>query len=287
MIALILGGAPSVWLDLENAQAQLGKRKHIVVAANLAGLEYDHPLAGWASLHPDNLGEWVSRKGGTSARLFAPAAHAACPDAEIVGERWPGSSGLYALQCALLELGATAAILCGVPMDTMAGHFSNPGAWAGTDDYRQAFAAALPEIGGRVRSMGGWTADLFGKPTAAWVGAIDNTRPAGVSAAPNARNDVMKHVKNGSEATLSFWHNQPDGLRGRIHLDPGQAGDFDVDPDASEFARDGVTVTTPRAPAAPKAKTKRSAPKKPAPRKAAAPKPQEPAPPAPPVADAT
>lgn len=281
MIALILGGAPSVWQDLEDAKALLNRR-HIVVAANLAGLEYDHPLAGWVSLHPDNLGEWVRRKGATWARLFAPEPHAACPDAEIVAERWPGSSGSYALQCALFELGATGAILCGVPMDSAAGHFSNPGAWAGTDDYRRAFEAALPEVGGRVRSMGGWTADLFGKPTAEWVGAIDNIRPAGISAAPNARIDTMHHVKNGSPNTLSFWADQPDGLRGRIHLDPGQTGDFDVDPDASEFARDGVTVKPVTAAPKKKPAARRSAPKK-----AAAPSAKKPAPPAPPVADAT
>ena len=272
MIALILGGAPSVWAELEEAQALLNRR-HLVVAANLAGIHFDGQLDAWASLHPDFLVEWVEQRAGEpSDRLFTP---------DLMPERWPGSSGLYALQVALFELGATAAILCGVPMDSAAGHFVTPGAWAGTDDYRRAFEAALPEIGGRVRSMGGWTADLFGTPTPQWAGAVDNIRPASVSAAPNARNDVMHHVKNGSATTLSFWHNQPDGLRGRVHLAPGEAGDFDIDTNAPEFQRDGVTTTTPRAePAA-----KKTASKKPATKKAAAPKPANPAPPAPPVSD--
>lgn len=272
MIAIVLGGAPSVWEEAEAAQGLLNRR-HLVVAANLAGIHWASRLDGFATLHPDFLDGWIAqRKGNKDFRRFTPPA---------TPERWPGSSGLYALQVALFELGATAAILCGVPMDSAAGHFVTPGAWAGTDDYRRAFEAALPEIGGRVRSMGGWTADLFGKPTPAWAGAVDNIRPAGVSAAPNARNDVMHHVKNGSATTLSFWHNQPDGLRGRVHLAPGEAGDFDIDTNAPEFQRDGVTTTTPRAePAA-----KKTASKKPATKKAAAPKPANPAPPAPPVSD--
>ena len=285
MIALILGGAPDVWKDAEEAAALLGRR-HMVVAANKALVSFPGSLDGVATLHPDLVSGWVAkRRGNKDFRTFIAEAHLSSPAAEVVAERWPGSSGLYALQVALFEMNCTAAILCGVPMDSAAGHFSDPGAWAGTDDYRRAFEAALPEIGGRVRSMGGWTAELFGRPTPEWVGAIDITTPAGASAPPNARNDVMKHVKNGSDTTLSFWHNQPDGLRGRVHLDPGKSGDFDVDPNASEFDREGVTITTPRAPAAPKAKTKTPAPKKPAPRRAAAPKPQEPAPPAPPVSD--
>ena len=273
MIALILGGAPS-WEREAAEAADLLNRRHLVVAANLAGIHHKGRLDGWATLHPDCLDAWAAERAGEPAsRLFTP---------DLTPERWPGSSGLYALQCALLELGATGAILCGVPMETSAGHFLNPGAWAGTADYRRAFEAALPEIGGRVRSMGGWTAELFGKPTPQWVGAVDNIRPAGITAPPNARTDVMHHVKNGSKSTLSFWHNQPDGLRGRIHLAPGEAGDFDVDPNAPEFQRDGVTTTTPGAQAAP---AKKTASKKPAARKAAVPKAPKPAPPAPPVSD--
>lgn len=168
MIALILGGAPSVWLELEAAKAML-TRPYVVVAANLAGIEYDHSLAGWASLHPDSLAEWVARKGSTDARLFTP---------DETPERWPGSSGLYAAQVALFEMGASGAVLCGVPMESSAGHFVDPGSWAGVDDYRRAFAASLPLIGGRLRSAGGWTASVFGGPTPEWVVAIDNIKPA-------------------------------------------------------------------------------------------------------------
>lgn len=269
MIALILGGGPTVWADLEEARALINRR-HIIVAANKAIEAFSGRLDGAATLHPDLLANWAARRqGNRDFRSFVPVPHETSPRAEVVAERWPGSSGLYAAQVALLEMGATGAILCGVPMDAAAGHFIDKGPWAGTDDYRQAFAAALPLLGGRLRSACGWTQQLFGAPSAAWIEAIDITRPAGISAAPNARTDTMHTVKNGSDSTLSFWHRQEDGLQGRVHLAPGESQVFDVDPNASEFAREGVKVT-PLSAAAPK--------------KAAAPR-TEPAPPAPPVSD--
>lgn len=272
-----------MWEEAEAAQRLLSRR-HLVIAANLALIDWPGRLDAAASLHTDLIDGWIAqRRGNKDFRRFTP---------DRTPERWPGSSGLFALQCALFEMGATGAILCGVPMESAAGHFSVPGAWAGTDDYRRAFEAALPEIGGRVRSMGGrlrsacgWTQQLFGAPSPAWIEAIDITRPAGISAAPNARTDAMHTVKNGSETTLSFWHRQEDGLQGRVHLAPGESQVFDVDPNASEFAREGVKVT-PLSAAAPKkaATAKKSTAKKAAPKKAAAPR-TEPAPPAPPVSE--
>lgn len=257
MIALILGGAPSVWRDLAEAQALLNRR-HMVVAANLAGIHYAGPLDAWCSLHPDNLPGWAAERAGEPAgRLFTP---------ETTAERWPGSSGLFALQCALFDMGATAAILCGVPMESQAGHFAQPGAWAATGDYRQAFSTALPEIGGRVRSMGGWTEKLFGRPTAEWVGAVDNITPLGTTAPQ--RTETMIHLKNTTEGTRSFWARNEDGTDRRVHLQPGEGGRFDV-------SREDVTITDlieggkrapaaastkPKAKAAPKAKPSSEAP---------------------------
>ena len=59
---------------------------------------------------------------------------------------------------------------------------------------------------------------------------------------------------------------------------------FDIDPRASEFAREGVKVTTPHAPAKKAAKAKKTAAKKSAPKTAATPR-IDPAPPAPPASD--
>lgn len=234
MIALILGGAPSVWLELEAAKAML-TRPYVVVAANLAGLEYDHSLAGWASLHPDSLAEWVARKGCTDARLFTP---------DETPERWPGSSGLYAAQVALFELGAAGAILCGVPMDSRAGHFTGRIPWESVTDYRRAFQAALPEIGGRVRSMGGWTQDLFGAPTREWIDAIHPARPLGASRSSTARKAAMHTVRNVSDTTQRFNARNEKGDLVIVRLAPGHADTFDADVNQAVFAR-GLLKATP------------------------------------------
>lgn len=253
MIALILGGAPT-WLDEAKAAAALLNRPHLVVAANLAGIHWPGKLDAHVTLHPDQLESWrAQRKGPAAARIFAPSGRKTPKWAEIAEERWPGSSGLYAAQVALFDLGASGAILCGIPMDSAAGHFDRPpGArWEAVGDYRAAFAAALPEIGGRIRSMGGWTADLFGEPTAEWVGAIDNTRPAGVSA-PKER--LMHKVKNTTNVTQTFWAPNEAGLLKLHRLGPGESVTADVDVNQPKFGDDGPFSVTAVSTAAPKRK---------------------------------
>lgn len=234
MIALILGGAPSVFEDAERA-AKLLNRRHIVVAANLAGIHFTGHLDGWVSLHSDLLPKWAAE------RAWRPAGRLFTPDAPA--ERWPGSSGLYALQCALFDMGASGAILCGVPMESGAGHFANPGAWADTGDYRRAFEIALPEIGARARSMGGWTQDLFGPPTAAWASAIDIIRPLGVSRPPQQRNGPMHHVENVSNAGQRFNGHDENGEEVIHHLGAGESGDFEINPHQAAFHTGDLKVS--------------------------------------------
>lgn len=238
MIAIILGGAPSVWTELAKAKALLGARPHIIAAANLAGIHFRGHLDGWATLHAEMIEAWTKERGERAARTFTPVGG---QNIEAVAERWPGSSGLYALQIALFEMGAAGAVLCGVPMETTAGHFANPGPWASVTSYRRAFCQALPEIGGRVRSLGGWTRDLFGAPTPSWLDAISTARPS--RPASTARRPMFK-VENIGQETASFWHTDPlSGLRKLAHVGPGESGTFEIDPRQSAFQREGLTVT--------------------------------------------
>lgn len=282
MIALILGGAPSVWLDLEKAQAQLDRR-HMVVAANLAGIHWPGKLDGWASLHSERIGDWrAARKGQPAARHFVPAGVHALPWAEQAPDRWNGSSGLYACQVALFEMGATAAILCGVPMDSEAGHFDRPpgASWEGTADYRLGFEAALRECGGRIRSLGGWTADLFGRPTSAWVGSVENIKPLGASRPQHLRIAEMHTIKNTGKATAKFWARDDSGLLVLHRLAPGEAVEAEIDPNQPKFQGGDLSVTERRVA---QVKAKPAKKKTPA-RKAAAKTPEPPAVPASPEA---
>lgn len=277
MIALILGGAPSWQREAAEAAALLNRR-HLVVAANLAGIHWGGKLDAWATEHPEHLAMWRSeRKGRAAARYFVPGGLALCPWAERAADRWNGSSGLYAAQVALFELGATAIILCGVPMDSEAGHFVNPGAWAGTSDYRLGFEAALRECGGRVRSMGGWTSELFGTPSAAWIGAVDNIKPLGASAHHRARIAEMHTITNTGKVSAKFWAKDESGSLALHHLAPGESVEAEIDPKQPKFQGGALSLMeigpAPTKPAAlkKKAAARKAAPKKPAP-------PAEPAP---------
>lgn len=128
-------------------------------------------MDGWVSYHSTDLASWAAeraaRGGNTDFRAFTPSPAGIA--SEIVSESWDGSSGLFAVRCALFHMGASAAILCGVPLEREAGHFHFPGQWAPVTTYRQEWQAVATLIGDRVRSLGGWTAETFGKPDEPWI----------------------------------------------------------------------------------------------------------------------
>src|SRR5690606_32827413 len=90
----------------------------------------------------------------------------------IASDRWPhldsGSSGLYAVK-AMLDLGFDKIVLTGVPMTQGGGHFVRHEPWDAYDRFRGAWVGALGIIHGPVRSMSGWTAEILGVPSAAWI----------------------------------------------------------------------------------------------------------------------
>lgn len=180
MIALVLGGAPSVWSDLGQAQALTAGLDTLIVATNFAGREYRGDIDAWATLHPEMLAEWktarAERGGNSDYRAFVYANRRNTGGAEVWPMEWSGSSGLYAAQVAVRALGAAGVILCGVPMERGAGHIVHPGDWVMEDKYRPAWLAAR-EAGLPVRSMGGWTAEQFGTPDADWLASL-NVGPA-------------------------------------------------------------------------------------------------------------
>lgn len=175
MIALCLGGAPAVWDEYERAKALIGDRAHVVVAANHAGIEFPGYLDVWATLHPELIGGWRdqrrSRGRNDDFRAFVYPRRRLPRWMEPWPYRWPGSSGLYAAQVALDALGCRGAILCGVPMDAEAGHITGPATWPFTEKYRPAFLQAKAE-GANIRSMGGWTAEVLGRPDADWIKSL-------------------------------------------------------------------------------------------------------------------
>ncbi len=90
----------------------------------------------------------------------------------IVDKEWAGSSGLFAVQIAKTILGADRIVLAGIPMDTRP-RMGSTDPWAGgkwsVGIYQKAWVKHRPDYAEATRSMSGWTMDLLGEPTEAWL----------------------------------------------------------------------------------------------------------------------
>lgn len=175
MIALVLGGAKSLAEDVAFARTLVDPRECVIVACNDAGYEWPGKLDHWVTSHPDELPirEEKRRQRGypggyetwTRTFPFGQRDKEALCDHTVGGYR-DGSSGLLAVGVAL-EIGCHA-ILCGIPMEDQ-DHFNRSGGWEVATSYRTAWVMVQDALRRRARSCSGWTAELLGKPDAAWV----------------------------------------------------------------------------------------------------------------------
>lgn len=171
-IAFVLGGASSVWEEIEQAR-QLAE-PDLIIATNHAGRDYPGPVDHWVSMHSDLLPHWASRRslaGHPPAGQFWGAAHRqhlGGPDKTRRIKSPGGSSGLLAVWVGL-ELECTHMILCGMPMHQNGRHFDHEARWREARQYWGAWTRALPVISGRVKSLGGETFKWLGGPTQEWL----------------------------------------------------------------------------------------------------------------------
>lgn len=179
--ALILGGANTVWED--SAKALKLFTPDIVVAANDISARWSGPIDYQVTLHPEHLLRWQTERrlrGYSEPRTVV--AHEKPTFFEggkqypridfAMSYLWPGmnasgSSGLFAAKVALTE--ADRVVLAGVPMTVESAHFYHTARWNERDSFIEAWKIAMPFIKDRVRSMSGWTQELLGEPTPAWL----------------------------------------------------------------------------------------------------------------------
>lgn len=177
--ALVLGGGSCLWRDLQALSEMLdGRWPYTVLAVNDAGWAYRWPIDHWVTLHGKKLPVWESMRrqleypmdyrtwGGTwvtgSDDSTLPQIDQVLPVTRV------GSSGLHAVDVALHE-GAECVATAGIPMDG-SGHFWDPTPWPSATAHRDAWTESVPDFGGRVRALSGWTADLLGTPDMAFLG---------------------------------------------------------------------------------------------------------------------
>lgn len=158
MNAVVLGGAKSVWQELD--QFEQFRVPAIVIAVNEAGRDYPGKLDFWGTLHPAKFAGWAAER---EKDYVSYGRRAAAGIDHVMLDRWPGSSGLYAVQIALDVVGADRVYLCGVPM-TPTAHFHSDEPWEACDGYHNGWRRALSEIAGKVKSFSGWTKELLGHP---------------------------------------------------------------------------------------------------------------------------
>lgn len=177
---LVLGSADTLLSDV----ARVPGPHHDAVACNEAGINYPGALTAWVTLHA----RYFELRGWRRSRALrgrSPAwrhyAHegARQPHLARLGGLGPdlryttpflmqpsngvGSSGLFAVKVALVDLGFDKVILCGMPMDPRP-HLHEKDPWEDALVFQRVWEKLPAHYAQRIRSMSGWTQKLFGAP---------------------------------------------------------------------------------------------------------------------------
>ena len=163
---LILGGAHCVFEDIEASQELFVPDE--IIAINDIGI-YVENIDHWATMHPEKMPVWEEQR---KAHNFVKPKMWTTP--EKVSEYMEGytlinskgGGGILGVNLAKF-LGASKIILAGIPMTTNA-HFNNEHNWMEATLYKQFWRdeKSYPKL---VRSMSGWTKELYGLPTEEWL----------------------------------------------------------------------------------------------------------------------
>ena len=174
---LVLGSARTAIEDIQAAK-DLVRYEGLVVCNDMIA-RWPGPVTAAVSLHAEKMAEWLRRRKGAGhpvpARVFVPdRAAARYPAGEATGSLLPGqsnsgSSGLFAVKVALVDLGFDKAVCAGIPM-TLTAHLGDREPWSGAERHRAGWKEAEVFLRRRVRSMSGWTKMLLGAPDTDWIG---------------------------------------------------------------------------------------------------------------------
>jgi hypothetical protein len=173
-VAFIVGGAECALADYAAAFELLG----IEASNDVAAFAVNDMIAAFprlvdhaVTLHPDKLLGWLRERHNAGRE---PPLRVWCNRNGIKRftdwtPDWGGSAGLFATKIAR-ELDFRRIVLCGVPMTVNGGHFRRRMPWPACGGFRPAWERHAAELRPYVRSMSGWTAELFGMPGRHWLG---------------------------------------------------------------------------------------------------------------------
>jgi hypothetical protein len=172
-IAVVVGGAECWREDLEEARKLLAGLKFRFIYINDHIKSFAEPGVA-CTLHPDKLYghfAWLGERERAGLpkpeQVWAHRKHSAVTH-DTASEEWRGSTGLFAF-CVARRLGHVRVIACGVPMTVDGSHFERHQLWQSAISFRQGWIQYKNQIAPFFRSMSGWTAEMFGKPTREWL----------------------------------------------------------------------------------------------------------------------
>ncbi len=153
MRVLVIGSGHNV----ENELAQINRDDFdVIIGVNRAAILYG-PVDYHLTLHPRDFASLKVAHMVSHIKLKGVNEQFDC--LWRIGAN-SGSSGLYAAKYALEKLGADEIILAGVGMDETP-HIYNPSKWHDAKKYQQTWIEVAPQLRGKVKSLGGWTAQLL------------------------------------------------------------------------------------------------------------------------------
>lgn len=166
---LIVGGAPTVWDDLE-AWWEF-EHPHDVCIVNFVGNVFPCDFLHSFSYHPWAIDNFTKSTRHTVGRGKGPNGFISWRLRDT-----GGSSSLMAVRCALRYWGYKKVVVAGVPL-------TNDGHWNGMNGkdkytYTETFLGKWKEFYGelkdKLRSMSGNTRDIYGPPTKEWLNDVNN-----------------------------------------------------------------------------------------------------------------
>lgn len=185
-VALVVGSAAEAWDDLDRAHELVESPTIIAINDVIADCERD--MAHGVTLHPEKLvGEFHPAHNPDEVSWYELRRERGYnTDYDTWSRRNPrwvdhilphwggGSSGLYGVTVAM-HLGWPRIILCGVPM-TVTPHYDGAtgtegptGDWDECEIHRPHWKSHRHRLMGTVKSMSGWTRELLGAPSVAWL----------------------------------------------------------------------------------------------------------------------
>lgn len=186
---LIIGGANHVEEDLRHLKEIVHPydldEVFWVIAVNNQIYNWEGRTDVFCTLHGEKAERWIGRRPKSLNWDFVTYNMRTYPKKTSVGEdlvfkelkhKWRGSSGLYAVQVALLELGIRKVVLAGVPMTTDPNFFRGDKEWKQGKRYQEGWLDVVRksdqlgfDLTNHVRSMSGWTREQFGLPDQSFI----------------------------------------------------------------------------------------------------------------------